>query len=261
MRSLIPKIFTASLCTGVGAYTYYSKAYSNQLNQVSTKQNIFDESKLSAHFKNYIKDNGLETPFFCDKYQKSGVYKSFLEQTIIKDINGLDYYNIYLDQDYQDELMKRTSKSQDEQSDIQSNAKLYCIFIPNENISNSFGVVHPGFISTLFDSLGAYLSLVEGDFVPPVTAYLNVKYDKPMNVGQEYVSIIEIEKMHGRKVFVNAKICDKDGNVYNSMESLYVKTKFDNPVIKELLRIWTGFREEQILKRLYKGGMEKYLQW
>lgn len=256
MRPL-SKLLTATFATCVGGYAYYKKTTDPAY---LSARDIFNETKLSPLLREYIQDNDLQLSFFSDMYQSESVFKGFLEESIIKDLRGLDYYNVYLNRKYQDVIIGQNEVSEKERKSMDKEAKMYCIFVPNRNVADGAETVHPGFMFTLLDSLGCYLCLLADDFVPPVTAYLNMNYHKPMEIGKEYVSVLELNKTERRKLFISAKVIDKEGTVYNSMESLYVKTSLDNLIVKEFLKIWSGLREKQLARTIMEVENNKDLQ-
>ena len=183
MHSFIKKFLAGSILTAstIGTYKYHTTAPSTQ---ILTGPTIFDEEKLSDHFKTYIKEKNLKFPFFSNLYQSGLTPPTFLEGSILKGIQGLDYYNLYIEKSYQDVLSEEVDIPEQARLEMDKDAKLYCIFIPNENLENNSGVVHHGFVSTLLDSMGAYLTLMVDDFVPPVTAKLNVECHNRMEIGE-----------------------------------------------------------------------------
>jgi hypothetical protein len=52
-------------------------------------------------------------------------------------------------------------------------------------------------------------------------------------VGKEYLAIIEIEKIEGRKMYFKGSISDFNGNVYSTLDTLFIKVKnLDSSVMK-----------------------------
>lgn len=119
---------------------------------------------------------------------------------------------------------------------IHKDAKLHCTFTANTKLQSHSGFVHGGFTSTLFDNVAGCLAFMASDFAPAVTAYLNVNHESPLNVGTEYVAIVEVEKVEGRKVFLKGKVVDKENKVYTSMESLFIQPKWANLFLTKLYR-------------------------
>jgi len=74
------------------------------------------------------------------------------------------------------------------------------------------------------------------DLSPAVTAYLNVSHEMPMKIGDDYVAVVEVDRVEGRKVFLKGKIMDKEDNVYANMESLFVKPKKDSFYLRQLYK-------------------------
>jgi len=234
------------IASGLTGSAYYVNS------ELTPDPSIFDESKLTPRFQNYIKENDLKVSFFRNMYQRTSIFKNFFEGHIITDVQGLDYYNVYIQKSLQEALKEDSDQSTPEIEEKRHHAKLYCIFKPNKHVQDSFGTVHPGFVFTLFDTIGAYTTCLAKDFIPPLTAYLNIENLQPIEIGKEYMAISEVVKIERKKIFVKAKICDEEGNVYCSMDSLYLQSKFNNVLIKEFVKLWFGFRQEQLFGKSSK---------
>ena len=216
-----------------GAFAYFTNNYyfgsahvvHNTPNQIT-----------SEYFKQYIQDNNLITPSIYKNYQRKYKFDHFFEKGVLKDLEGLQDYNLLLPKDYYEKITVDTEISKEEKMKLFSQAKIHCTFTPNSTLQGQEGILHGGFTSTLFDNIAGCLAFTTCDFTPAVTAYLNVRYNKPMAVDQEYVAVIEVEKIEGRKVFLKGKIVDKENNVYTTMDTLYVKIKWDNFYLKQLYK-------------------------
>jgi acyl-coenzyme A thioesterase PaaI-like protein len=194
------------------------------------------ESQLSPTFQRYISENNLTSPELYQNFQKKYKFDHFWEKGILKDLKGLVDYNIFIDRTYNDILVEDKELSKEDKQKLHSEAKIHCTFKTTSKLQGNADAVHSGFISTLFDNVSGCLAFMACDLNPAVTAYLNVNYEKPVTVDQEYVAVIEVEKVQGRKVFLKGKIVDKDNNVCTTMESLFIKAKWDNFYLKNLYR-------------------------
>ena len=66
------------------------------------KKHTFNEDDLSDYFKSYIKEHDLVMPYHYQNYQNMYNLDHFFEKAILKDINGLNEFNIFLDRYYHD---------------------------------------------------------------------------------------------------------------------------------------------------------------
>jgi len=214
-----------------------SIAYLNHPHCLGVQAQPCEEPKTYGHFRQYIEQNDLVTPALYKKFQEKYKFNHFFEKGVLKDLEGLDMYDVFINKDYHDGLAKGTAISEEGKSSIHENAKIHCTFSANTKLQCYGGNVHGGFTFTLLDNLSGCLAFMASDFAPAVTAYLNVKHEKPMGIGSEYMAVIEVEKVEGRKVFLKGKIIDKDHNVYSSMESLFIKPKWADTYLKPLYKI------------------------
>jgi len=216
----------------VGGFTYYNSSSHSAVAQ-PVQKTITHHS--SSYFKQYVEQNDLITPSLYKKYQEKYKFNHFFEKGVLKDLEGLDAYNLFLNKDYHNKLAN-------EQKDHEQ-AKIHCTFTPNDKLQGASGNIHGGFTSTLFDNVAGILAFMACDFSPAVTAYLNVKHEQPMKVGTEYVAVVEVDKMEGRKVFLKGKIVDKENNVYTNMESLFVRPKWGG-YLKHVYRFFLHDKKE-----------------
>jgi acyl-coenzyme A thioesterase PaaI-like protein len=223
----------SSFLIPAGGFAYLT----NQLYFGNTQHvHTYVDNEVVGYFKQYVEDNNLVSPHLYKNYQKKYKFDHFFEKGVLKDIEGLAGYNIFLDKAFNDVLNDEAELSQEEKKNLLSKAKVHCTFAPNYKLQGHKGIVHGGFTSTLFDNVSGCLAFMACDFTPAVTAYLNVNYNKPMTIDTEYVAVIEVEKIEGRKVFLKGKIVDKDNNVYTTMDTLYIKMKWDNSYLKHLYK-------------------------
>jgi uncharacterized protein (TIGR00369 family) len=85
------------------------------------------------------------------------------------------------------------------------------------------GIVHGGVIAAALDEMMAYafgsLGARSG-----VTAKLEIKFKKPIRVGEKYIAIAEVIEFNGRKAKIKGRI-EKSGAVYAEGEGIYVAVK------------------------------------
>jgi Uncharacterized protein, possibly involved in aromatic compounds catabolism len=235
--SFIKKLAKWSLVVApLGGIAYLNRHYYfGNVHKIHT----FDESQLSDDFKKYIRENNLISPYLYKNYQRKYGLDHFFEKSILKDLNGLNEYNIFLDKRYHDVITDAIEVSKEERAELHKTAKLHCIFVANSGLQGHLGIVHGGFLSTLLDNLCGCLSFLVTDFNPAVTAYLNMNFKKPVYIGKEYIAVIEVDRIEGKKIFFKGTIKDKDNTVHCTSDSLFIKVKMDNfymnKVFKSLL--------------------------
>jgi len=234
----------------IGAFIYVNRKYA--FGKIH-KKHRFEDSDLSENFRQYIKENDLITPCHYKNYQKGNKAEQFFEKGILKDLNGLDQYNIYLDRKYHDVITDAIEVTPEERLEYHKAAKLHCPFIANATLQGHAGIVHGGFLSTIMDNLLGCLSFIVSDFSAAVTAYLNMTFKKPVEVGKEYIAIVEVEKIEGRKIFFKGRIMDLQKTVYCTAESLFIKVNlescFTDKTTKTLLKEKKAHDQEHAAKK------------
>lgn len=80
----------------------------------------------------------------------------------------------------------------------------------------------------MMDNMMGGLAFLVNDFNPAATAFLNVSFKKPIIVDRTYAMIGEVEKIEGKKMFINAKIVDEENNVCAEAKSLFIKVDWNN---------------------------------
>jgi len=229
MRSF-NKLFKCGIAlVPIGGLAYFSSPFFNKAAQEAQRE----IAPLSDYFRQYVEQNNLITPSLYKKFQESYKFNHFFEKGVLKDLEGLDVYNLFLNKDYHHVLTNEVQVSQQ----AHEQAKMHCTFTANHKLQSAGGNIHGGFTSTLFDNVAGCLAFMACDFAPAVTAYLNIKHEQPMDVGVEYVAVVEVERMEGRKVFLRGKIIDKENNVYTNMESLFIRPKWGH-YLKYLYRFF-----------------------
>jgi len=199
------------------------------------KVHKFGEEDLSDFSKNYIKKNDLISPYTFQNRLKKYDQDHFFEKSILNQMNGLNIYNLYLERNYYQIITDEIEVSPEEKQQQHTKAKLHCMFTANSRVQGHLGIVHGGFISTLFDNLAGSLAFFVGDFTPAVTSYLNISYKKPLKIGKEYLTVLEVEKIEGKSIFIKGKIFDEENTVYTTFDSLFLKkSHMDNFTAKEI---------------------------
>jgi len=233
MRSFA-QLFKCSLALApVGGFAYLNSSYyTKPTHHVPS----LDGLELSAYFQQYVDNHNLVIPDLYKKFQQKYSFNHFFEKSLLKDLEGLDVYNIFLNKHYHDALTGDSNLSNEEKQTMHKQAKLHCTFTANNKLQSHTGMIHGGFTSTLFDNVAGCLALMACDFAPAVTAYLNVSHENPLNVGTEYVAVVEVDRVEGRKVFLKGKVIDKENKVYTNMESLFIKPKWADLFLKQIYR-------------------------
>ena len=83
-------------------------------------------------------------------------------------------------------------------------------------------IVHGGIIAAALDEVMAYALGSKG--VLGVTASLEVRFRKPVVVGEEYLLEAEVVEFHGRKIVIKATL-SKGGTVHAEGKGVYVAMK------------------------------------
>jgi len=217
----------------IGGMTYYSLPTNARAQCATLKP---DEPQLQGYFKQYVEENDLVSPSLYKKYQQKYMFNHFFEQGILKDLEGLENYNLYLNKSSHDALTDSVEVSKEEKEKLLEKAKLHATFSAKSKLQGNSSTIHSGFTSTIFDNVAGCLAFMACDLSPAVTAYLNVSHEMPMQVGNDYVAVVEVDRVEGRKVFLKGKIMDKENNVYANMESLFVKPKKDSFYLRQLYK-------------------------
>ncbi|KAL4800334.1 HotDog domain-containing protein [Aspergillus venezuelensis] len=98
-------------------------------------------------------------------------------------------------------------------------------------ITGQNAIAHGGFLATCLDEVCGNLISAEGvdGGLGMFTVQLDVKYQVPVFIDEGEGSVIvasaKVERIEGRKVFVNACVRDKDGVVCTRGEAVFVKKK------------------------------------
>lgn len=183
------------------------------------------ESELSDFAKKYVQENNLVSPLTYRDYQKNYKHDHFFEKSILTEINGLSGYNVFMEKHYYDVITDEVEATPEETHDLHSTAKMICVFTTSSKVQGHIGIIHGGFTSTLFDNLAGTLAFTVCGLSPAATAYLNVTYKKPMKIGKEYILIVEVSKLEGKKIFIKGKFIDEANNVYTEIDSLFLKVQ------------------------------------
>lgn len=98
-------------------------------------------------------------------------------------------------------------------------------------------VCHGGFVATILDEVMGVLLTVNqrwfsehrgaGEHMMQLTAFLNIKYRRPVKTPSVVLTTAKIAKMEPRKWFIKGTIEDSDRQVLAMGESLFVEAKFD----------------------------------
>ena len=84
-------------------------------------------------------------------------------------------------------------------------------FTPDPHYQGYRDIVHGGIITTILDESMVYAAIFRGEYV--FTAKIEVRFKKPMPVGEKYTVEAEVLKIRRNLVDARAKILDKDGKI------------------------------------------------
>jgi uncharacterized protein (TIGR00369 family) len=95
---------------------------------------------------------------------------------------------------------------------IYSNGTITADFTPSDVYQGYRNITHGGIISTILDEAMIQAAIAEGIF--PVTAEINVRFKKPLTIGQKTTVFAEITKKGTKLIYAFSKITDnKNGNL------------------------------------------------
>jgi len=222
-------------------------AYLSHPNQIQSQRAFKpEEPRLNSYFKQYVQENDLVSPGLYKKFQEKYTFNHFFEKGILKDLEGLENYNLFMNKAAHDALTDEVKVSNEQKKELLEQAKLHCTFSAKSKLQGNFNTIHSGFTSTIFDNVAGCLAFMACDLSPAVTAYLNVSHEQPMTVGNDYVAVVEVERVEGRKVFLKGKIMDKENNVYANMESLFIKPKQDAFYLRQIYKYFLVDKKEKV---------------
>lgn len=89
-------------------------------------------------------------------------------------------------------------------------------------------VTHGGIISTYFDEVLWFATLVEDPNVSAMTVEMNIKYRKPIPTGTEIRIIANPAVIEGRHYYVDGYILLPDGEIAVTAKTHYIALKRDN---------------------------------
>ncbi|MFO7659894.1 MAG: PaaI family thioesterase [Candidatus Cloacimonadaceae bacterium] len=85
------------------------------------------------------------------------------------------------------------------------------------------GVIHGGIIATLLDEAMAKIILKKGMIA--VTADMNIKYRKPLPIGQKVKASGVITLQKSRTIHTKAALTDESGTIYAESTAVYIVVK------------------------------------
>lgn len=100
------------------------------------------------------------------------------------------------------------------------------LFGLGEGVNGYHNIAHGGFVATLLDQgMGLLVeeNLYNGSGKDAFTAYLNVKYRRPLLTPGVYLLTAAYTKVVLRKQFMRATLADGEGTVYAEAEALFVE--------------------------------------
>jgi len=98
--------------------------------------------------------------------------------------------------------------------------------IPSRHHSHHmfFSAVHGGCIAAFIDECLGWTYFQQG-LGPGFTAYLNINYRSPLPVESTILITSEVQKIEGRKVFLNCRVEDGNGVLFTEADALFIVIK------------------------------------
>ena len=231
----------------LGTYSYSSYVQTHK-----KRRTYHDNSHFSEFYTDFIKQNNLIVPEFYHKLKKDNNVDSFFFKSILRNIGGLDQFNVYMDKSFHGVVNKDLQVSDEEKQKIFENSKVYCLFVANKKAEDQEDVVHSGFTATLFDNMAGTLAFLACGNKPVATASMTVNYLQPIKTGQEYLTEITTKQVDGKMVMIQGEIRDKEGTVFANADLMFIKVDWKHMVfsnmIKNIEEKMLGKTEEQLKK-------------
>lgn len=120
--------------------------------------------------------------------------------------------------------------------------KMYGVVHVGRSLCGHDGIVHGGFLATLFDESLAYVAFSNLPDRIGFTANLNVNYRRPVPADGFYVVTVEHVKTEGRKCWVKATLSDSissDATVYADAQALFIGPKSSALLQQKLFRAFS----------------------
>lgn len=192
------------------------------------------ESPRSETIQKFIEVNSLERSRNYEKMRGSLDRPHFVEEGIIKKLEGFGLFNIYFSKPAISFINEGEYFPEDKKSDL---CKIYCIFAPNSTVQGHVGVAHGGFTASIIDCLLGQLCLLVNNYEPCVTANLNLNYKKPIYTGKEYVLIAEYKRKEGKKIYLDCKIINSNEEICLEANSLFIAVDWKSGKTNDYKRI------------------------
>lgn len=98
------------------------------------------------------------------------------------------------------------------------------LFSLGSSLTGHPGIVHGGFTAMAIDNMMGWVAFRSAMDLPVFTAYLNVRYLKPVASNEVYKLTVEVDagRSEGRKIFLVSELQGEEGAVHARAESLYV---------------------------------------
>jgi acyl-coenzyme A thioesterase PaaI-like protein len=108
--------------------------------------------------------------------------------------------------------------------------EVYALLSLGDGVNGYPGLAHGGIVSAMVDEVMGILttinkerkSMPEGDIM---TAYLNVKYRKPVATPQTVLVSARFRKVEDRKYFIDGMVKDGFGTILTTAEALWIQPK------------------------------------
>lgn len=82
-------------------------------------------------------------------------------------------------------------------------------------------IIHGGILTTLIDEAMAKVLMFQDIFA--VTSNLEVRFLRPVHVGENVIVSGQVKKIDGRRIYLSAKILNNQGKIAVSGKAVYVK--------------------------------------
>lgn len=116
-------------------------------------------------------------------------------------------------------------------------------FTPRDEYQGYPGVLHGGIISTVLDEVLGRVCIAEGRWM--VTARMEVRYRRPVPVGEPLTVVGETVESRGRRLVVRGELRLPDGRVGAEATATFIELPEEQTAgMEEALRFWAVVPDE-----------------
>ncbi len=105
--------------------------------------------------------------------------------------------------------------------------EVFCKFTLTKNYEGFEEIAHGGIISTICDEL-LWWAIAVSEKLCTVTAEMNIRYKRPVKIGEEYTARAKVLSVRGRRVEAICTIEDEEGRKVAEAKGLFVDTGREN---------------------------------